>query len=76
MLPQDLQLKFKHWIASIESIKNLHIPRCYFPGQSLSSIPQLEIHAFSDASEKGYGTCISFRVSLCNNEFHATFVMS
>ena len=36
----------------------------------------LEIHAFSDASEKGYGTCVYLRIPKSDNEFYVSFVMS
>lgn len=76
ILPHDLQLKFQHWINSIEVIKKFEINRCYFPGLSLNSVEGMEVHAFSDASEKGYGTCIYFRIPKSNNEFCVSFVMS
>ena len=36
----------------------------------------MEVHSFSDASEKGYGTCIYFRMPKSGNEFYVSFVMS
>ncbi|KAK4324412.1 hypothetical protein Pmani_004972 [Petrolisthes manimaculis] len=75
-LPHDLQLRFQSWISSIELIKNFEINRCYFPGLSLTSVEGLEVHAFSDASEKGYGSCMYFRVPKSDEEFHISFVMS
>ena len=76
ILPHDLQLKLQRWINSIEVIKNFEINRCYFSGLSLNSVEGLEVHAFSDASEKGYGTCIYFRMPKSDNEFCVSFVMS
>ena len=76
ILPHDLQLKLQHCINSIEVIKNFEIKRCYFSGLSLNSVEGLEVHAFSDASEKGYDTCIYFRMPKSDNEFYVSFVMS
>ena len=76
ILPYDLQLKLQRWINSIEVINNFEINRCYFSGLSLNSVEGLEVHAFSDASEKGYGTCIYFRMPKSDNEFCVSFVMS
>lgn len=78
ILPHDLQLKFQQWIDSIETIKIFEIHRCYFPGLSLSSVELegLEVHAFSDASEKGYGSIVYLRVPKSLEEFHVSFVMS
>ena len=77
-LPHDLQLKFQCWIDSIETIKIFEINRCYFPGLSLNSFEGegLEVHAFSDASEKGYGSVVYLRVPKSQDEFHVSFVMS
>lgn len=75
-LPHDLQLKFQYWINSIETIKIFEINRCYFPGLSLSSVELLEVHAFSDAFEKGYGSIVYLRVPKSQEEFHVSFVMS
>lgn len=77
-LPHDLQLKFQYWIDGIETIKIFEINRCYFPGLSLSSVEleSLEVHAFSDASEKGYGSVVYLRVPKLHDEFYVSFVVS
>ncbi|XP_076044820.1 uncharacterized protein LOC143027420 [Oratosquilla oratoria] len=43
---------------------------------SLSSLVGLEVHAFSDASEKGYGSCVYLRIPKSDMEFHVSFVMA
>ena len=57
-LPLDLQLKFQCWVDGIEAIKIFEIDRCYFPMLLLRSVEGLEMHVFSDASEKGYGSIV------------------
>lgn len=75
-LPNDLQLKFQCWVDSIKTIKNFEIDRCYFPMLLLRSFEGLEMHAFSDASEKGYGSIVYLRMPKSQEEFYVSFVMS
>ncbi|XP_076037767.1 uncharacterized protein LOC143023139 [Oratosquilla oratoria] len=76
ILSHDLQLKCQLWIDGIQSIKTFEIHRCYYPDSSLSSLVGLEVHAFSDASEKGYGSCVYLRIPKSDKEFHVSFVMA
>ncbi|XP_076055279.1 uncharacterized protein LOC143033676 [Oratosquilla oratoria] len=76
ILSRDLQLKCQLWIDGIQSIKTFEIHRCYYPDSSLSSLVGLEVHAFSDASEKGYGSCVYLRIPKSDKEFHVSFVMA
>ncbi|XP_076030379.1 uncharacterized protein LOC143018675 [Oratosquilla oratoria] len=75
ILSHDLQPKFQQWIDGIQSIKTFEIHRCYYPDSSLSSVVRLEIHAFNDASQKGYGSCVYLRIPKSDKEFHVSFVM-
>ncbi|XP_076035359.1 uncharacterized protein LOC143021637 [Oratosquilla oratoria] len=76
ILSHDLQLKCQLWIDGIQSIKTFEIHRNYYPDSSLSSLVGLEVHAFSDASEKGYGSCVYLRIPKSDKEFHVSFVMA
>lgn len=56
-LPSDLTLKWNEFIADISALETLRIPRhvcCPSP-------VTLEIHSFSDASEKAYGAAVYLR---------------
>lgn len=75
-LPHVLKEKFQCWVDGIETIKIFEINRCYFPSLSLRSIEGLEVHAFSDASEKGYGSIVYLRMPKSHDEFYVSFVMS
>lgn len=75
-MPHDLQMKFQYWVDNIETIKIFKISRCYFPNVSLSSVEGLEVQAFSDASEKGYGSIVYLPALKSPEEFHVSFVIS
>lgn len=54
-LPRDLCRKWKDYLASLESINHLGIPRKIKISHSTGKIT---LHSFSDASEKAYGACL------------------
>ena len=56
-LPNAPLKKWLKWKNSLEELNELSIPRCYRSGD-LGELSQLEIHAFSDASEKAIATVI------------------
>lgn len=76
ILPHDLKEKFQCWVDGIETIKIFEINRCYFTSLSLRSVEGLEVHAFSDASEKGYGSIVYLRMPKSHDEYYVSFVMS
>ena len=53
--------QFVLWIESSKALKDWKLIRPYF-SDHWSSIQQLEIHAFSDASQDGYGAVVYFRI--------------
>ena len=75
MLPKELQCKFQNWLKGFEELGALKIQRCYFPDRSWKDLTGLEIHAFGDASEKGYGVCVYLRVPLEDGCFKVSFVV-
>ncbi len=56
-----------------DGLKNLHFPRCLIPSEFVDSV--IEVHNFSDASEKGYG-CSSYMRCIKGNEVHVSFIAS
>ena len=59
-LPADRSQLFLDWLSGLEGLKQLRIPRCYSSdgwrrGEGVS------IHAFGDASPKGYGAAVYIR---------------
>ncbi|XP_037775534.1 uncharacterized protein LOC119572497 [Penaeus monodon] len=76
VLPKELQNKFQNWVKSIAALKYWKINRCYFPEISWSKLSGLELHAFGDASEKGYGTSVYLRVPLGGGTYQVSFVVA
>ena len=61
-------------IDTTEIIKNFEINRCYFTGLSLGLVEGLEVQAFCDASERGYGSCVYLRVPKSDEKFHVSLL--
>ena len=58
VVPQQVQLFVQKWMFELEALKAWRVPRCYFiTGWS----GDFELHAFGDASAKGYGACVYLR---------------
>ncbi|XP_023312074.1 uncharacterized protein LOC111692343 [Anoplophora glabripennis] len=58
-LPPDILKQWQEFEKGIIHMTAISVPRWLFLSDSIIAI---EIHAFSDASEKAYGTCIYLRV--------------
>ncbi|KAG1690266.1 Seipin [Nymphon striatum] len=54
--------KFSQWVQGFDILRKWQIPRRYNSTLIWSSIPNLELHGFGDASEKGYGAAIYLRI--------------
>jgi ribonuclease HI len=52
-LPEDIAREFDRWLASIDTVRNLQIPRVYHGGRVIC---RRELHVFCDASEDAYAT--------------------
>lgn len=75
LAPQELREDFLHWVEGLKSICHLRIERRYFGSYAWSSLQGLEVHAFGDASEKGYGTVVYLRIPV-GNKYRMSFVMA
>ncbi|KRZ75252.1 hypothetical protein T10_4672 [Trichinella papuae] len=56
-LPGDLQTNWMKWMTEWKEIRDVRIPRCLIT-VPMMNIVQLELHGFSDASEKAYGGAV------------------
>lgn len=59
-LDADLLPRWESWLAAAASIVQVRIPRYYFHC-SRNDLKLVELHTFSDASERGYGACSYIR---------------
>ena len=62
LVPKDAHCRFLEWVNDINLLKRWKIPRCYFPENAWTSQKNIELHSFSDASEKGYGAYVYIRI--------------
>ena len=59
VVPSDLRTQWDKWQLTVSSLQNLSIVRCVKPEDFNDS--HVELHLFSDASEKAYGCCCYVR---------------
>ena len=57
-LPPEFQAIFGKWLAGVKELKKISIPRPYFSMPWSEFVTTLELHAYGDASIKGYGACV------------------
>ncbi|XP_055622515.1 uncharacterized protein LOC129766085 [Toxorhynchites rutilus septentrionalis] len=53
--------KWVRWTNLFPKISELQIPRCYFNSARPTTYKKLQVHIFTDASDKGYGCAVYFR---------------
>lgn len=59
ILDRSIIIRWEEWNLSLESLSQINLQRCY---KSTNEKPTaIELHAFSDASEKGYGAVVYIR---------------
>ncbi|XP_045774640.1 uncharacterized protein LOC123873700 [Maniola jurtina] len=69
---KDTQNTFLNFIDSLISLKSLRIPRWV----SFDNVIRLELHTFSDASERAYGACIFVRAVDANGTVQVRLLAS
>jgi hypothetical protein len=55
-IPHVIAEQVRQWLEGVSYLKGWKIPRCYF--KKPWNLDGLELHVFSDASEKAYGACL------------------
>lgn len=73
-VPDEVNCKWRAWMTSFGDLKDVMIPRCIKPHTFDES--NIELHHFSDASERAYGCCSYIRCVNKNGEIHTALIMS
>ena len=73
-VPYDLKQKWVKWIQCLQWMTKFNVPRCIKPMGFEDAY--LEIHNFSDASEKAYGCCSYLRCINQNGEISVNLILS
>ena len=73
-VPEDLREKWFKWTESLSDLKNVSFPRCMKNAEYDEA--ELDIHTFSDASERGYGCCSYLKCIDKDGQVSTTLIMS
>ena len=74
LVPDDVMEQWSKWRRQLPTLSSHHMGRCYFPkGYTVVSV---QLHGFSDASEKAYFGVVYLRVEDLNGVVHISLVMS
>ena len=75
-MPGDLQAAFERWLTGLKFLKKISIPRAYLSHPWSECEQDIELHAFGDASLKGYGACVYIRYKDASGSVQRTLVRS
>ena len=75
-LPNCLESSFQNWLKGLSALEKVVIPRRYFDVPWTECMSGIELHAFGDASLKGYGAVVYLRFQLSSGEICCTLVRS
>ncbi len=56
LIPHDLQRAWKEWESELHMLPRISLPRSYAPPHTDQMVISRQVHVFSDASEKAYGS--------------------
>ena len=73
-VPKPIVEQWLQWRNQLPLLANHCIPRCYFPKESI--ITSLQLHGFSDASERAYSGVVYLRMVDSSGTVHTSLVMS
>ncbi|XP_077971348.1 uncharacterized protein LOC144425702 [Styela clava] len=61
------------WISELSKLKDFNIPRCFLP-PNFGETKEIQIHHFSDASEKSYGAVSYIRLTNSSGQIHCSIL--
>ncbi|XP_054717257.1 uncharacterized protein LOC129226651 [Uloborus diversus] len=73
-MPQVIKKPFRQWCLELKDLSLVEIPRFYHFTDSYTV--DVQLHSFSDASKKAYGTVIYFRVIKTDGTITTSFITS
>ncbi|GFS80488.1 integrase catalytic domain-containing protein [Trichonephila clavipes] len=75
-LPKQLEVSWNKWCNEIHYLSEIKISRYYFQNFLPSNATTIQLHCFSDASKKAYGTVAYLRIELNDGNIISSFVAS
>ena len=73
-VPTETHEVWKRWYSELPKLRNLIIPRCYFP--TGVAVKSLQLHGFSDASEVAYAGVVYIRIVDCDDSVATALVIA
>ncbi len=74
-VPDHVKSRWEKWISELLHIESLSVPRCYKP-TNFGNVTNIQLHHFSDASNRGYGQCSYLRLENDRGNVNCVFVKS
>ena len=74
-IPDDLKRSFERCLRGLNVLSTWKVPRSY-TGLGWSAADSVELHAFGDASGKGYGACVFVKLTYPDGVSKTALVMS
>jgi len=72
--PEELASRWLAWLKGLEGISELRIPRCVKPNPFNDAA--MELHIFSDSSERAYGSCCYLRLVNKDGSIHTSLLLA
>lgn len=73
-VPNTLLEEWLQWRSELHLLSSHDIPRCYYPKEA--TITFMQLHGFSDASERAYSGVVYLRMEDSNGTVHTSMVMA
>ena len=73
-VPSSVHEPWLQWRSELHLLSEHHIPRCYFLKDA--RISTMQLHGFSDASERAYAGVVYLRMVYTEGRVHVSLVMS
>nr|XP_039272687.1 uncharacterized protein LOC120346953 [Styela clava] len=72
-IPTECEQEWLKWISELSKLKDFTIPRCFLPA-NFGETTEIQIHHFSDASEKSYGAVSYIRLKNFSGQIHCSIL--